>query len=74
MLMLQVPLAVFDIVIVPPELVQAPEVAKLTGSPEVALATTVKLLPFTTCGGAGVVTLIVWLALLITNVPLAEPM
>jgi len=60
--MLQVPLAVFDIVIVPPELVQAPVVPKLIGSPEVADATTVKVLPFTTCDGAGVVTLIVWLA------------
>jgi hypothetical protein len=59
MVMVHVPLAVVDIVIVPPEFVQAPDVAKLTGSPELAEATTVNVLPFTTCGGAGVVTVIV---------------
>jgi hypothetical protein len=62
MVSVQVPLAVLAIVYVPPALVHAPELAKLTDNPEVADATTVKLLPFTTCGGAGVVTLIVWLA------------
>ena len=73
MVSVQVPLAVFAIVYVPPELVQAPELAKFSDNPELADATTVKMLPFTTDDGAGVVTLIVWLALLITNVPLAEP-
>jgi hypothetical protein len=43
-------------------LVQIPALPHVIGSPEVALATTVKLLLLTAVAGAGVVTLIVWLA------------
>jgi hypothetical protein len=48
--------------IAPPEFVQAPETVNATGSPELAAAITVNVLPLTTDGGAGVVTIIVWLA------------
>jgi hypothetical protein len=43
-------------------LVQAPELVNVSGSPELALATTVKLLLLTAVAGAPTVTLMVWLA------------
>jgi hypothetical protein len=39
-----------------------PELVKVIGNPEVALATTVKLKVLAALAGAGVVTTIVWLA------------
>jgi hypothetical protein len=42
--------------------VQPPALANATGSPDVAVATTVKLLFSVAVGGAGVVTVMLWLA------------
>ena len=43
-------------------MVQPPALANATGSPDVAVATTVKLLFSVAVGGAGVVTVMLWLA------------
>jgi hypothetical protein len=45
-------------------LVQPPALANVTGNPEVAVATTVKLLFSVAVAGAGVVTVMLWLATL----------
>lgn len=66
-------LAVIVYVPVPEATVQAPLGAKVTGIPELVLATTVKLYPSYAVAGGGVVTVIVVAACLIVNVPLAEP-
>jgi hypothetical protein len=42
--------------------VQCPEAVYVTGNPELAVATTVKLVPFTAVAGAGVINVMVWLA------------
>ncbi len=50
----------------PPE--QPPVVVMVTGRPELAPAATSKLTPYAAVGGAGVVTLIVWLPVEIVKV------
>jgi hypothetical protein len=50
------------IVYVAPALVHAPALVNVIGNPELALATTVKLLLLVAVAGAGTVTVIVWLA------------
>jgi hypothetical protein len=47
---------------VAPTFVHTPPEEKLTVRPELAVAATVKLVVYTALAGAGVVTLIVWLA------------
>ena len=53
-----------------PPPVQTPLEVIATGNPELAVAATVKVVPFAALAGAWVVTVIVWSALLTVNVPL----
>jgi hypothetical protein len=56
------PIFVEFIVYVAPALVHAPALVNVIGNPELALATTVKLLLLVAVAGAGTLTVIVWLA------------
>ena len=61
------------IVYVAPALVHAPALVNVIANPELALATTVKLLLLVAVAGAGTVTVIVWLAWFTTCPPLNVP-
>ena len=68
---MQIPVPLVIVIVaepLPPPL-QTPVVVIATGNPELAVAATLKVEPFAALAGAGVVTVIVWSALLTVNVP-----